>query len=144
MQTFIFAKMNPLAWYVPSMYSPQISLEETHNNLFQIFIPILRELSAFTVLKRILPIRPRYRGLRQTRQDDISSVLPLVLAFIFTRGFVSWCNAGNRRMITVMGQSKAACQKPRSSARLRDNLFHQRTKREKLSSFSPFSKHSSY
>lgn len=59
-------------------------------------------------------------------------------------GFVSWRRVGNWRMTTARGWSKVSCQKFRSSARLRHNLFPQRTKSEELSPFSLFSKHSSY
>lgn len=85
MRTFICAKMNPLAWYVLSIYSLQISLEKKRKTLFQIFIPIFRALSAFTAFRRILPIHPEYRGLCQKRWDDIS-VLPLAFAFMLAWG----------------------------------------------------------
>lgn len=107
MQTFICAKMNPLAWYVLSIYSLQISLEETRKTLFQIFIPIFRALSAFTAFRRILPIQPEYRGLCQKGWDDISSVLPLAFAFILAWGLSAGEELGTEEWQQQGGKAKS-------------------------------------
>lgn len=66
----------------------------------------------------------------------MSPVLPLAFAFIFSWVIVNWCNVGKWKIRTAIGLKKAVCQNTRNSPRLRDNLFHLRTKIEKLLFFS--------